>query len=285
MPRPQPLLEIEYARAYGQHDFTLMSGSVVSAVSQPSWEEFTSTLLSAKSLGGIVLSPELITSPEALEEIPGRQAVIEARVEETRELSIKLPATLIVLGTATFSNPAGRPANSQLFIKNGAVVAQNNKRFSYFPLEKEVFTMRQAADMAVCPGSNIVGMICSDLLGESTRVASDLLLEGSDEPSPPPIVGQTTETVLVSGCWALPVQSNPAIDRNISREDRFRLALENRMLMLFRKYPALREAVMCDSLPATSGVEAPYNVHITRKTPQNSSRPAKPRPGKTLMLL
>jgi len=263
----EPSLETEYVRAYGQHNFVSVTGATVSAISQPTWEDFAGALEAASYLGNIILSPELITSSEELlKVVPDSRAEIEARVEETRQLSFKIPDTLIVLGTATFDSPSGRPANSQLFIQDGAVVAQNNKRYSYYPLEKRVFTMQQTTARPQSPSRRFVGMICSDLLGEGASSTSNVLSVGSDEAGPPPIVGMGTESVLFSSRWAVSVQSAFDIDQyNINREDWFRRALEKRMLLLFRKYPALREVIMCDSLISTSGVEDPFNAHITRK--------------------
>lgn len=262
-----PGLQVDYARAYGSHDFTVAHGEVVSVLSEASWEAFSDRLISAPAPGNIALSPELITSPMPLEEIPDHRDVIEARIEEAKEASTRFPATTVILGSATFNNSTGRPANSQLFIRDGIVRAQNNKRFSINPDEKKIFTLRQAESLPQSITGRLAGLVCSDILGASAGgnpMTLGLLYEGSDETSPLPIADEAADTFLMSGCWAVPVVSDPALDRIINREDRFRFALEGSMARLFRNYPNLQDVVVADRLAPDSGVDLPYNAHFAR---------------------
>ncbi|HEY5153000.1 MAG TPA: hypothetical protein VII55_03425 [Candidatus Saccharimonadales bacterium] len=280
---PEQLFEANYTRAYGQHDFVTAGGEVVSVLSEPTWENFYGRLESSAQLGEFVLSPELITFTTGLEDIPARQADIEGRIADVRELSRRRPDSTIILGTATFNNPSGRPANSLLFIAGGDVVAQANKGFSFYPPEKRVFTLRQAT-AARTTNHKLAGLVCSDILGEGdvSRFSIDLLLEGSDEPEPGQKITAATEIVLLSTCWAVPVVEiidGPSAGRQnrfaamaasietapASHEDRFRRRLEGRIGLLFRSYPALREVIVADRLMADTEVEAPYNGHFTRR--------------------
>lgn len=267
--REQPF-DVNYARSYGQHDFVAASGETVSVISAPVWEDFYRRLESSAQLGEFVLSPELITFTHTLEDIPAGQADIEARIDKIRELSRGRPDTTVVLGTPTFNNPHGRPANSLVFIAGGDIAAQTNKGFSFYPVEKQVFTLRQAA-AARTTVQNFAGMVCSDVLGEGGNSAyvSRLLTEGSDEPNPGSKVTADTETVLLSACWAIPllesITERPA--SSIDHEERFRSQLENRVALLFRSNPNLREVIVADRLVAGSEVKAPYNGHFTRRPP------------------
>jgi hypothetical protein len=268
MKLPEQVFDANYARAYGQHDFVALSGEVVSVLSDPTWEDFYGRLESSARLGEFVLSPELITSPLGLEDIPAKQADIEGRVAEVRQLSRQRPDTTIVLGTPTFNNLSGRPANSLVFIAGGDIVAQANKSFSFYPAEKRVFTL-QSAPTSRAIDRKIAGIICSDILGEGykTEYGMTLLVEGSDEPNPGSKITADTETVLLSACWAIPLAKDvlPGAGSSTTHEDRFRWQLENRIASLFRHNPTLREVIVADRLPAGSEVEAPYNGHFTRR--------------------
>lgn len=66
------VFEVDYARSYGQHDFVTVGGETVSVVSEPTWQDFYNRLQSSQHLGEFVLSPELITSPFDLVDIPDR---------------------------------------------------------------------------------------------------------------------------------------------------------------------------------------------------------------------
>ena len=268
-----PQAETNYARSYGQHDFVAAGGEVVSVVSAPTWEDFYGRLQSSRRLGDFVLSPELITFPAELEAIPAAQADIERRVDDVRQLSLERPDTTIVLGTPTFNDPTGRPANSLLFIAAGDIAAQTNKSFSVHPVEKEVFTFQQA----VAPATSLqrfTGMICSDMLGEGRRVVRRV---AGDQP-PRQKVTPGTETVLLSACWAVPLVQDIFPESQIfinDHEKRFRLPLEARIAMLFARNPNLRDVIVADRLPAGSEVEGPYNGHFTRA-------PEAAEPGSTL---
>lgn len=264
--------DADYARAYGQHDFTAVSGEVVSVLSEPDWDSFYSRLESANHLGTLVLSPELITSsvisPAELKAIPARQAEIEGRVSAVQALSLRRPDATIVLGTATFNNQTSRPANSQVFISNGSVVAQTNKGFSIYQPELQVFTLREA-QTATTIDRRLAGMVCSDILRleyAPRRYFEALRAGDSGEPDSGPKITEHTETVLLSSCWAIPLDGPaPGAETSPDYEDRFRRQLEGRISSLFRRNPALMEVIVADRLAAISGVDAPYNGHFTRR--------------------
>jgi hypothetical protein len=177
------------------------------------------------------------------------------------------------LGTATFDSGADRPANSLVFIHKGRVVAQKNKAFSFFSVEKEVFTMRPASNRhTIHP--RVAALVCSDILGETSDPAlyqGSLLMVGSDNQNPRQSVPFHAETALFSSCWAIPLTEDPRIDALMSREDRFRSQLEGRIRRLFHARPFLKEVIVADRLAPISGVSAPYNGHFRRVNQAASS--------------
>lgn len=262
----EPKLKPQYARAYGKHDFVAIGGKIVSVLSQPTWEEFWEQLSSGPSLGHIALSPELMTSPVPLDEIPSQRAEIMARVNQVKELSHDHPHTTIVLGTAAFDPKADKPANSLVFIQQGEVVAQRNKTYSLSPWEKRIFTMQQARHRdTIHP--YLAALVCSDILGETTDISlypNSALAARSDNPTPQQLVPDNAEIVLFSTCWAIPLIDDPAIDAIMSRETRFKSQLEGRIRRLFCARPLLKEVIVADRLASISGVSAPYNGRFTR---------------------
>jgi hypothetical protein len=257
-------METNYSRSYGQHDYQIAGGDVVSVVSQPSWEEFREQIHGSQSLGTIALSPELITSPMPLELIPGSRQLIEGRIEEIRQLSGDLPDTTFALGTPTFDNEFGRPANSLLFMKHGELVARRNKTFTMYPLEKSIFTMKPPNGLQA-PEGHLAALVCSDLLsaGSSPSLIKSLARD-SDNRSPELDVKGSAETALITSCWAIPMINDPRLDEVLPREDRFRIQLENRVRALFTRYPSLRDVVISDRTVPVSGVDDPFNCHFVR---------------------
>ena len=249
------VFDVDYARTYGQQDFTTVRGDVVSVVSGPTWEDFYKSLATATHLGAFVLSPELITSPGDFKTIPPKQAEIEERIDAVRELSGRRPDTTIALGTATFSDdPDGRPANSLVFIAGGEVVAQTNKSFSHRIDEEWLFTFQQVP-IGAAIDRRLTGILCSELLDPpdgGQKLASK--------------VTPDTETLLVSSYWAVPYAADVGALRG-GQEDRFRRQLEGRIGVQFRRNPNLREVIIADRLPEDSeksSGEGPYSGHFKR---------------------
>jgi hypothetical protein len=260
-------VEANYARSYGQHDFVATSGEVVSVVSEPTWESFYRRLESSERLGDFVLSPERITFPIGLNDIPASQADIERRIADVQELSLERPDTTIVLGTPTFNNPTGRPANSLIFITAGEVAAQTNKGFSTYPAEERVFTLRQATASRTTAQA-FAGMVCSDILDERTGNGYEV---GGEQDSVQKITADT-RTVLLSACWAIPLVGIPeAVMPSGNHESRFRRQLEGRIALLFSRNPGVREVIIADRLPPGSKLDAPYNGHFTRVAESGST--------------
>lgn len=257
-------ISAEYARSYGQHDFVAAEDRTVSVISEPDWKNFFARLSNADSLGDVVLTPELITSPGAIEEIPAKRPVIEERIEAVREVSQRYAGTVIVLGTATFN---GHPANSQLFIKGGEIIGQVNKGFSYHQAEKSQFKLGEMPNGGGTGlGSGIAGLICADLVAEA-RTLLQFPVAGStksDGLEYRPKTGLDTKTVLLSSCWAVPAVNDRLIDGFWTNpEERFRPQLENSVALLFRMRPALQEVIVADRVPPMSDLSGPLNARFT----------------------
>jgi hypothetical protein len=268
MLKTQAAFSVDYQRSYGQHEFVTGNGTAVSAISAPSWETYYEKLAASPSLGNIALSPELITTSMDPEAVAAARYEIAVREVAIKKLSLEFPQTTFVLGTAAFDSPDGRPANSQRFIVDGQVVAQNNKRFSAQLFEKLIFSMRQNDNLPTSNLSNVAGAVCSDILGLTTTgsYAENILNEGSDEPDPPAIVEDDVDTLIVSACWAVPLRCIGLMGPARDDETRFRTALVGRMRKVFQMYPGINDVIVCDALPSNSKVKAPFNAHFARQS-------------------
>lgn len=146
-------------------------------------------------------------------------------------------------------------------------MAQTNKAYSLYPAEKRVFTLRQASGQRTV-NPKLTGLVCSDVLGEGpvSRFGLKMLREGNDEPSPDKKITPSTETVLLSACWAIPLLEDYfKVDEKPDHENRFRSQLEGHIGLIFQSNPNLQEVIVADRLVAGSLVEAPYNGHFRRR--------------------
>lgn len=262
-------VEFGFRRSFGRHDFTTSGGKSITVISEPTWEEFWETTSSATDLGQIVVSPELMTSPVQLDQVDASQRLIERRVAQVSELSRSRAGTTFALGSATFKNRSGRPANSVLFIKDGELIGQTNKAWSLSILEKKYFTLRPYSRSARL-ASKIVSLVCSDIIGE--RYASqppvkdqnpvigyrEALLIGSDYHCPDKKVKAQTETVLLSSCWAVPLSKLFETDPPAIKDARYRRQLEISLASLFRMRPALLDVIIADRSIGDSSEQLPF---------------------------
>lgn len=217
----------DYRPEAGEHVFTTSDSVRVTAIAHPTWERFRDTAVNLPPTEGYIISPELITSIYPLDQIRDYYAQIIERVETVTELSEQHPKALILLGTATVDEE-GVMRNSLAAISQGRVEGYIDKRGILSFSEAEVFSTKRREQATLLS------------LGHSALVCSDIMSVGWRRG----LVSSTTETLLISSCWAVPQFETP--NAPTSHEERFKKPLETTVSGLFRALPRLREVIIVD---------------------------------------
>jgi hypothetical protein len=256
-----PPADFTFVREHGTHQFPLVSGERVTAISEPSWDRFAAALEQVERPGAYVLSPELIVAspePSSLDEVP---AMVERRIDEARTLSQRMPQTTLLLGSASMTGT--RIRNELLFVRNGEITGHSPK-LPYMPGEAQVFHQVYDPREHQQPDRRTVGMICSDLIFHSRRGWGQAGLPGRDlEAEYVDPIGPDVRTVLISGIWITPYDHalghNPSIE-----EPRFIDPIKWAVRKLMHDHPRLQDVVMADQMPPGAPGSGPVNFHARR---------------------
>jgi len=244
----KPSFEAKYVREYGVHQFEAIDGTPITAISEPGWPKFCESFASLPQTGGYIVSPELITDPDKVLEIPEHKDEILDDIECAKEMSALQPHAYILLGTATFDNPfAQKPRNSLLILHRGKEVGRVNKRFLLSSSEQEVFEGDVSEAPTRLPKLGHAAIICSDLLMPSRY--------GMDSYG---FINPVARTLLVSSKWA-----SPLIDGMKVTDERFKNPLEIQVGQFFESFPNLQEIIMVDRAASETGLQ-PFNAHFKR---------------------
>src|SRR5579871_5952370 len=151
-----------YHRSYGVYQTELTDGTSVSSLSFPSWDEFHIALSSLPETTGYVISPELITSPVPLTQIPGMSEVVRSRVEMVEETSNDHPRATFLLGTSS-TDELGITRNSLAVVEKGRTVGHVDKRGWMWPHELDVFNRFPIRSQAKLREIGHSALICLDI--------------------------------------------------------------------------------------------------------------------------
>lgn len=255
-----------YARSYGRHDFETSSSQTVSVISAPNWDEYWDNLQNAGSLGGIALSPELITAQFDFGDLDSNKYLIEQRVDCVKDLSKDTPGTVYGLGTPVF-DPGQKPTNSILYICAGLVVARKNKAYMH-PYTPEARTFRTNNDFG--PSSlneHMASLVCADLVNISYLQPRKRPRTFDSRRNSDPSVDENTRLVLMSACWSIPLSmGGKAVPSAQPDEQRYKSQLEGCVTELLKTYPKITDLIIADRLVEGSQVNGPLNCHYQRAT-------------------
>jgi hypothetical protein len=253
-------LNKDYRREPGIHRFTLSDNTPVTAIAEPSWERFQEAFSTLPATSGYIISPELITSPLALNETRASKAEIQAKVDIVRELSSEHPDAHILLGSASFDDE-DTMRNSLHVIVDGHIRGFIDKRGIMWPVEGREFSrkLRLQSELKSIGHS---ALVCSDLI---TALSFGL---GERVPKKDEYISPAAETLLVSSCWAVPQYDHLNTPR--SGDERFLGPLERTITGIFQGYPNLKEVVMVDRAMPISET-SPYTAHFKREQADLSS--------------
>jgi hypothetical protein len=256
--RDLPPVDFTFVREHGVHQFELIDGDTVTAISQPTWGAFAYSLGATAERGSYVVSPELIVASPESRDPEATRLLAARRIEQTKQMSWQFPQTTVLLGALTFDTP--RPRNELLFIRGGQEVGRTPK-MPYSPAEASLF--HQAYDPAEQqqPDPHTLAIICSDLLFHRWR-GSGQELEGRDlgaEYVDP--IGPEVRTLLVSACWITPFVEGIKPEHETAR---FITPLRFAVGSLMHRHPNLQDVVMADQLPPGTPASGPVNFHARR---------------------
>lgn len=253
--------ETRFERTHGVHQFDLMDGTPVTAVSAPSWEEFMDLVNTIKPPEcGVVLTPELMTSPYPLDELSDRQGEVMRRTIVMQSYSMRNEGAHVLLGTADFA-PSGphagieAPANGLLHIHNGNRQGVAHKRVLSGRSERRIFRPGTAEGYVV--GGAIGSIVCADL-----RISLKNTRYPADNPShiTPTEFPDSVRALLVSSCWAVPLA--PHVMQ--TSEADFQAQLEASVAHTFEAYPNVEEIIMADRQASGVDTQGPFNAHFRR---------------------
>lgn len=286
--KPLPLfIGKESTRRYhGVHRFTLNDTSVT-GLSAQNWSGLESLLDQTAQLDQIVVTPELITvAGQGLDTVPNSKELVQSRVEFIKSLSKKHPSSMILLGTPTYP-PEGKPNNSILFIRNGEVIGQTNKRSS--PVDAEHYNLNLVPEEppSLIPGTDISVLICADLATCSiygpnqltNTVEHNKLLKFTKRNNMigtnPKFLHPEATKLIVASCWGVGGNREwmDGMDPDLVYMNSFLL----RSSSIFESYPQIDEILMIDRAPLASPEDQPYvttrpiTAHLAREQTPNKS--------------
>lgn len=244
------LFTSDYRRESGIHDFYAHDGTAVTSLSAANWEEFSDLLASTEPRSGYYITPELITTPLPLEEIPDSLPLAGERVEAVVSLSRQHPDATILLGTPSVDD-AGTVRNSLAVIKDGELRGHIDKRGTMWPEESRLFSRELRSQNPLINVGHAV-VICSDVV--STYMAAD-------RPDSSRRLPETVNTLLVSSTWAIPRSEAFGVASPHPPEERFRGTLERAVTSLFKAYPSLSRVIFTDRTPQ-GGTTRPFNAQF-----------------------
>lgn len=254
--------DVRYERDYGVHEFETHDGQPVTVISQPTWEDFIDSVSQGQfKHEGIVVSPELITSPYHLSMLPQRTSEVTSRTIQLQTLSTRYPEVTFLLGTATYkeSGDNSLPSNSLVFIRDCIRIGMSSKRL-LGPFEHGIFRSARNEDTTTLPGSSIGTLICADLITTVSRVYDKETRRPVAELPTEPSIDTKTRTLIVSSCWAIPF-----FDEGNGSDERFQKPLEECVSGVFDVYPNVQEVIVADRAIEISETTGPFNAHFTRK--------------------
>lgn len=251
-----------FERSHDVHVFRAMDGMEITGISVPSWEEFEATLADLPLTDGYITSPELITSPVTLDEIPGMRSVIEERTEWVREESRRHPMARILLGTATFGPGGQMPRNSVVAFVDGQEVGRQHKIQGSWGENKFFQSSGDSEENGVAV--DITGhrlLICFDLIeaANSASATTRPLSEGVRARANR-IIPSSARTIIAVSCWGVP----PLDGLNQDQTETICASALNRSAHgVFLHFPRLEEIIIVDRAIPEVGTR-PFNAHIKR---------------------
>lgn len=255
-----------YERDYGVHQIVTSANMHVYAVSQPDWLNFYRSLERMLTTSGIILSPELMTTPHPLAELPTFAELARERIDNIRLLSTRHKSGVIALGTMI--GTAFSRTNGLVVIERGeqVAVAQKRARGCMSPEERKTFYMDNSTEQrAVFEDPSVAVAICSELLG----IGMDARGRRRSQREPhiqqrrtTGLISDDTKTLLVSSCWGVPNQFHQDTTAE-QRDTRYGGVLETIAQVIMDEYPNMQDIVMCDRAIPQTGVP-PYNAHFFR---------------------
>lgn len=244
----KPPFEAEYVREHGAHEFYAVDGTPIWAVSVPDLPSLCKVFVRLPQTHGYIVTPELITGPQRVQDIPSNKEQILNDLEIAKEMSAQQPNAHLFIGTPTFDNPfSKKPRNSLLIFKKGKEVGRVNKRYILSQAEQEVFESDIAEAPALLPTLGHAAIICSDLLMPNRF--------GNESYG---FIAPSTKTLIVASKWA-----SPLVDRMEITDERFKNPLETQVQTFFERFPNLLEIIMVDRSSEETGLK-PFNAHFKR---------------------
>lgn len=245
----------EYKRGADKYDFTTVDNTPVTALSFNTWEDYYESLkTSAFPDSGYVVSPELITLPPVINGPRGQLLMkIQERVLMVREISLKSPNSLFLLGTPTIDDSAV-VRNSLVAIKDGGITGYIDKRVLMWPDEMAEFSTKPRTQAGLLKIGH-AALICSDIISAiSPYELCDTKMQNK-------LLFADTSTLIASCCWAVSRGENEFTNKN--QEERFGGALEYTVGKLFEEYKNLKDIIIVDRSMPISTVES-YTAQFKR---------------------
>lgn len=198
-----PQAEVRYERTHGLHEFEMVDGTPLRSISVPTWEQYLEKLSELPEKNGYIVSPELITSPYPLAEVPARQTQIKARTEQVRWLSEWQPTVTVLLGTATFTG--AKPRNSMVAFQEGQRTGEQYKGVAFYEEEAKVFESDTEFSARVLDNPTHSLLICSDLIQVAGQAYGRMRHDPeSENPELEKRISSQATSLILAACWGLP---------------------------------------------------------------------------------
>jgi hypothetical protein len=269
----------QFLPRYGPHRWTLGSNVTVNGISARTWDDFLSFLAFLPPGQEIVVSPELMTMaghrPSHVQDLTD---VIAQRVDSVAQTSARHPEKTFLLGTPTFHSQ-GKPKNSVISVREGAVIGVTHKRTGASAEEKEYFDFQPDTSPAIVPDTDIGILICADLptatifLSEKTPYHNELLrLSGREHfiGSNPTFIHPDARRMLLVSCWGTGGREAGISHHPGGADEYYKWQLINCVLRLLSSTPSIEELVVVDRVPSAAYQE---NHHLTPSAPYNAYVP------------
>lgn len=254
--------ESDYKNSPGVHHFEMSGGQAIDVVSANDWSTFDGLLRATEfNSDSIALTPELMTSPQPLAEIPAMADVICRRLVGVQLFSAIHPETTFMLGSATPRQKLGQEIGNDLIpdFLNSLVFIKDIVRTGIAHKRKLIHLNELAVFDDISPKAPY-GLLEK---GIAAVVSSDLIMAANEGrkafPAKVPYIDQSAHTVLVSACWA---GQFPAPTGRVE-EKRYREPLEQTVGMVFDFYPTVNDIVIADRI-APHRAKQPFNAHFRR---------------------
>ncbi|MCL4360643.1 hypothetical protein M1555_05340 [Patescibacteria group bacterium] len=268
--------ELAMPQEHGLYEFVL-GGAHGLAISVRTFDEFVDGMRFVRPDDRFVVSPELITIADIpWEDVPGAIDVIYERIARVADRSLDTPGTVYVFGTPTVTSE-GRLRNSAVFIRNGEIIGQTNKRLGAVVGEYETFEFPADEPAVRIPGTDVSVLICADIIAATllrTKYSDrhlgarerqfNRLVDAHNE-----FVAHDAKQLLIVSCWG--IGANPNFLDVDDVDGTYAMNLRSAFLRLFHQYPHLEEIVMVDRAPNGGGEELlfasshPFNIYARRE--------------------